>query len=98
MQYLLDCRFDRESGAKLAEALSNNRTLTELNVFSNRIDSQAFLSICTALKVNDMLVTLKVRSRFFLFRVSETEQSPAEVQKLAYCMSPRLNVSQGMSL
>ena len=53
-------RFDRQSGAKLAEALGQNRTLTELNVFSNRIDSQAFLKICEALKDNDMLVTLKV--------------------------------------
>ena len=53
-------RFDRQSGAKLAEAVAQNRTLTELNVFANRIDSQAFLSICQALKDNDNLVTLKV--------------------------------------
>jgi len=53
-------RFDRQSGAKLAEAVAQNRTLTQLNLYSNRIDSQSFLAICQALKDNDNLQTLKV--------------------------------------
>lgn len=49
-----------EGAVEMAQALKATRTIKEVDISSNRVSSEGFLTIMKALKENDTLATLKV--------------------------------------
>jgi len=58
--------FGNDGASAIGKALAHNVMLEELDIRSNRIDSQGFISLCTCFKENTTLKKLYVTNLFKL--------------------------------
>lgn len=56
--------FEDEGAIAMAAALSENKSLEELNVACNRITPEGFMKLCQAFQTNDTLTCIRVRLLF----------------------------------